>query len=91
VNDNQLPNRGQRPAHQPEAIPAGVVTTLVTVIHFSEEEVRSMTRAEATQRLAQGYTDQVEKPRPEGHRSTNALSQSAGHPARLPPAPGLIT
>jgi hypothetical protein len=37
----------------------GVVTTLVSVFHISEDEVRSMTKAQAIERLAQAYTEQV--------------------------------
>lgn len=59
VNNGRPPNRGQLPDRRSEAIPVGVVTTLVNVFRLPEDEVRAMTRAEAIQRLAQGYTDQV--------------------------------
>ena len=59
VNDHQPPQRSQPPGRQPEAIPVGVVTALVNVFRISEDEVRSMTKAQAIERLAQGYTDQA--------------------------------
>lgn len=59
VTDNQLPQRSRPRDRQPEAIPVNIVTTLINVFHIPEDEVRSMTKAEAIQRLAQGYTDQV--------------------------------
>lgn len=59
VNDGRLPDRGQLPERQSEALPVGVVTTLVNVFHIPEADVRAMTKAEAIQRLAQGYADQA--------------------------------
>ena len=54
--DNQvLPNRGQA---QPvaEAIPLGIVRTLINEAHIAEAEVHAMTKTEAIARLAAFYT-----------------------------------
>ncbi len=54
--DNQVrPNRGQA---QPvaEAIPLGIIRTLIQEAHISEVEVHSMTKTEAIARLAAFYT-----------------------------------
>ena len=59
VNDGRLPDRGSLPERHAEAIPLGVVAALVNVFRIPEDEVRAMTKAEAIQRLAQGYTDQA--------------------------------
>jgi hypothetical protein len=55
VHDKVLPDR-QGPETPAEAIPAGVVRTLVVEAHIPEAEVRAMTKTEAIQRLADFYT-----------------------------------
>lgn len=55
VEHKVLPDR-QAPETPTEAIPAGVVRTLVAEAHIPEADVRAMTKAEAVQRLADFYT-----------------------------------
>lgn len=56
VDDKVVPDR-QGPQAPVEAIPAGVVWTLVAEAHLPESEVRAMTKAQAVQRLADFYTN----------------------------------
>jgi hypothetical protein len=55
VDDKTPPDR-QGPQAPVEAIPAGVVRTLIAEAHIPEAEVRAMTKTEAVQRLADFYT-----------------------------------
>src|SRR5207237_4946394 len=55
VEDKVLPDR-QQPEAPAEAIPAGVVRTLVVEAHVPEADVRAMTKVQAVQRLADFYT-----------------------------------
>ena len=59
VNDSRVPDRGVSPDSGWEAIPVGVVTTLIQVFHVPEDEVHSMTKAEAIQRLGECYMNQA--------------------------------
>lgn len=53
--DNQvLPDRG-KPSPAAEAIPVGVIRTLIQQAHIPESEVRDMTKDEAIARLARFY------------------------------------
>jgi hypothetical protein len=57
--ENQVvPERGATTEPPAEAIPLGVVTTLINQFHIPEAEVRAMTRDEAIQRLVEGYAEQ---------------------------------
>lgn len=56
VEDGTLPDRGAPPEATGEAIPAGVVQTLISEVHLPEAQVRKMTKPEAVQRLADYYT-----------------------------------
>lgn len=55
VSNRVSPDRGQT---QPvaEAIPVGVIRTLIREAHIAEAEVRAMTKAEAVARLTDFYT-----------------------------------
>lgn len=56
VQNGVLPDRGG-PAEVPEnAIPAGVVSTLLGTFHLPEEEVKAMTATEAIAKLGELYS-----------------------------------
>jgi len=55
VENRVLPDRGL-PVVPAESIPAGVVRVLVHEAHVPEAEVRSMSKEQAVQRLAEFYT-----------------------------------
>lgn len=56
VQEGALPERGIPALPPPEAIPLGLFHQLVTVVGLAEADVRTMTKAEAAQRLADYYT-----------------------------------
>jgi hypothetical protein len=58
VEDQVLPHRGATTEPPAEAIPLGVVTTLIDQFHIPEVEVRAMTKDEAIKRLVEGYAEQ---------------------------------
>lgn len=55
VNNKSKPDRAGTLAAPAESIPVGVVTTLVEQFHVPEAEVRAMTKAQAIQRMIEGY------------------------------------
>lgn len=55
VEHDVLPDRGSPPIPV-DAIPAGVVSVLITQAHIPEAVVHAMTKAEAIERLARFYT-----------------------------------
>lgn len=57
VQNGALPDRGEV-APPAEAIPVGVVMTLIEQFHIPEAEVRAMTKDEAIRRMVQGYSQQ---------------------------------
>jgi hypothetical protein len=57
--ENQVrPDRGAATEPPAEAIPLGVVTTLIDHFHVPEADVRAMTKDEAIKRLVEGYAQQ---------------------------------
>ncbi len=55
IQDGALPTRGQRQVPT-DAIPAGVVYRLISVVGLTETEVASMSKQEAIDRLSQFHT-----------------------------------
>ena len=60
VNDKVKPDRGGPAAPSSEAIPVGVVATLVDQFHIPESEVRAMTKKQAIRRLVESYAAQTD-------------------------------
>lgn len=85
VNDRVKPQRGAEPnpVLHPGAIPVGVIVTLAEQSHIPEEQVRSMTKEQAIERMLSCYAQQEERERQPDWRPGGRPLTSDGRPPRL--------